>query len=121
MARIVVIAGLERSGKMPLAQKLMREDPDLAMVHRDNLRAMFTNPVDETTITLIMGELADSLLFHGHTPLAVAWNLEPGDRRLWEQVARSHDAELVWLDTREPDVQALIPSLEDESYAQFRN
>jgi hypothetical protein len=39
VSKLVVIAGPECSGKMPLARKLMAENADLVLVHRDFVRA----------------------------------------------------------------------------------
>ena len=111
MTKLVVIAGPANSGKMPLARKLAAENPEYKIVHRDDLRAMFVNEVSEDQITWNMRGIASDLLSHGHTPLIVAWNLEPSDRRMWEGLAAGRMAELVWLDVREPEVAALIPPM----------
>lgn len=112
MSKIVVIAGPERSGKMPLARKLMAVDPDLVLVHRDHLRASLAAPMDEGYITLLMGDLVRGIIRLGRSPIVVAWNLEPFDRELWESIAAEFSIELSWLDVREPHVAAQIPPVE---------
>lgn len=113
MKRLVVIAGLACSGKMPLARSLMQQDADMVLVHRDFLRASFESQVDEAYITLLMGDLARGILRLGRSPIVVAWNLEQFDRDLWNQVADEFLVPLIWLDTREPKVAAMIPPMSD--------
>lgn len=112
MKRLVVIAGPACSGKLPLAKTLMEKDPSLVLVHRDALRDAIVTKVDEWTITEAMGVLAAVLLQAGHAVVACAWNLEPEDKALWQRIAARCRAPLVWLDTRRPEVHALIPPLE---------
>jgi hypothetical protein len=112
MPLVVVIAGPEKSGKMPLARKLMSEDPDLVLVHRDFLRTSFEARLDEGHITMLMGDLACGILRIGRSPIVVAWNLEEFDRRLWSGIADLHGVDLRWLDVREPEVAAMIPPME---------
>lgn len=113
MTRLVVIAGPEKSGKMPLARKLMKTDPDLVLVHRDHLRASFEAAVDEALITLLMGDLTRGLLRADRSPIVVAWNLEAFDRELWLGIATEHVVPLCWLDVRQPKVAAMIPPMEN--------
>jgi hypothetical protein len=112
MPRLVVIAGLACSSKMPLARSLMQQDADLVLVHRDHLRTSFESVVDEAHITLLMGDLARGILRLGRSPIVVAWNLEQFDRDLWDEVSDEFLVPLVWLDTREPLVAAMIPPME---------
>lgn len=112
MPRLVVIAGPERSGKMPLARKLMSEDPDLVLVHRDHLRDSFESKVNEGHITMLMGDLVCGILRVGRSPIVVAWNLEVTDRRLWTSISDMFDISLQWFDVTEPAVAILIPRLE---------
>jgi len=108
--KLVVIAGPERSGKMPLARSLLAADPTLMLVHRDHLRASFEiNQPDEWEITMLMGDLARGLLQLSMSPLVVAWNLEQADRDLWTGIATAAMVELRWLDVRRPEVAAMIP------------
>ena len=109
MRRLVVIAGPANTGKMPLARKLMAEDPDLLLVHRDYLRDSLHNQLDEGYITLLMGDLARGILRLGRSPIVVAWNLESFDWYLWHQVAQEFNVPINWLDVREPHVAAQIP------------
>jgi ribose 1,5-bisphosphokinase PhnN len=111
MTTLVVVAGPERSGKMPLARKLMSADPDLVLVHRDFLRASFEARVDEAHITLLMGDLARGIIRIGRSPIVVAWNLESSDRELWTGISEEFNVPLSWLDVRDPNVAALIPPL----------
>lgn len=115
MPKLVVISGLAKSGKMPLARKLMAEDPDLVLVHRDFLRSSFETKIDEAYITLLMYDLAHGIIMRlGRSPIIVAWNLEPLDRRLWTELANKFLIELIWLDTRQPEVAAQIPPKEQD-------
>jgi len=111
MARLVVIAGPANSGKMPLARRLLTEDPDLVLVHRDHLRASFEAKLDEWDITLLMADLVEGILGLGRSPVVAAWNLDPADKELWEATAKAHLVKLEWMDVREPKVAALIPPL----------
>ena len=115
MQRLVVIAGPERSGKMPLARRLMSGDNSLMCVHRDDIRAALVNPLDEGHITLCMGALAGMLLSLGSSVIVVAWNLEPADRDLWTRIAADHGAPMAWMDVRDADVAAMIPPMAEAS------
>lgn len=107
--RLVVIAGPERSGKMPLARLLLSQDKELVLVHRDFLRTSFECKLDESYITLLMADLARGILRLNRVPLIVAWNLEQSDFDLWQSIAAEYEANLTWLDTRWPEVKAMIP------------
>lgn len=110
---LIVVAGPERSGKMPLARELLKEGPDRYIVHRDTIRASIEAPMDEWTITLLMRHVAQFMLIHRFTPIVVAWNHTIEDRMLFEGLAAEQSAKLFWLDTREPSVRAIIPPLPD--------
>lgn len=90
----------------------MGEDPELVLVHRDALRSAMETLRDEADVTLIMAAVARELLCQRRPPIVVAWNLEPSDRELWEDLAGEFGVEMQWLDTREPTVAARIPPLE---------
>jgi predicted kinase len=110
--RIVVVAGPASSGKMPLARRLLAGDPTLVLVHRDHLRTSFENSaLDEWQITLLMSDVAEGILHLQLSPLVVAWNMHPADKKLWTTMANAYDAPLEWLDVREPHVAAMIPPL----------
>jgi len=109
--KLIVIAGPDKSGKMPLARELMKRDSDLVLVHRDFLRASFEAHLDESYITLLMGWLARGILCIERSPIIVAWNLERMDRDLWSSIATQFDVPMEWLDVREPSVAAMIPAL----------
>lgn len=113
MRCLVVIAGPEKSGKMPLARQLMKGDPDLVLVHRDFLRTSFESKVDEAHITLLMADLVRGILRLNRSPIVVAWNLEQSDRELWTSIAGEEKAWLKWFDTREEDVKKMIPSIDE--------
>jgi predicted kinase len=119
MPRLVVISGPANSGKMPLAKRLMAEDPGLICVHRDYLRTSFVNQVDEWHITALMADLARGILRMGLSPIAVAWNMEPVDRELWADVASEAQVRMEWLDVREPHVAAMIPLMDTGSKTPF--
>lgn len=110
--KLVVISGPANTGKMPLARKLAADHPEYKIVHRDDLRRMFINPVTEDHITVHMYFVGHCLLSDGHTPVMVAWNLEQSDRNLWEKLARVHKVPLEWLDITKPEVAAMIPPME---------
>ena len=117
MQAVVVIAGPANSGKMPLARKLLAENAYLVLVHRDHLRTSFEAQVDEWDITLLMAALARGILKIGRSPLIVAWNLEHADRKLWTEIALHFDVDLIWHDTRDPNVAAMIPPMGDAQMA----
>ncbi len=95
---------------MPLGRRLLSEDADLVLVHRDHIRASFEiNVPDEWHITLLMADLARGILRLDKSPIVVAWNLEDGDRALWGEVAADMAIPLEWFDVREPGVRAMIP------------
>lgn len=112
MGRLVVVAGPERSGKMPLARRLMSEDPSIVMVHRDTIRASLITLDDESLITRLMGRIASDLLDAGHSVIVCAWNMEPADADLWNGLADAAGIKAEWCDVRDPAVAALIPPLE---------
>lgn len=112
MNKLIVIAGPANSGKYPLAKKLLANTPNSAMVHRDTLRDSLISVKNEGHITWIMHAVALELLTQGYTPIICAWNLEQFDRNIWTSLARHMNIELTWLDTREPNVQAMIPPME---------
>ena len=112
MGRLVVIAGPECSGKMPLARRLMSEDPSLVMVHRDTIRASLITLDDESLITRLMGHIASDLLDAGHSAIVCAWNMEPADAALWNGLADAAGIKAEWFDVRDPAVAALIPPLD---------
>lgn len=109
--RLIVISGPANSGKMPLARKLMADDPGLCLVHRDDLRRDLMAKVDEAHITMLMGDLTRRLLMYGHPVVVCAWNLERMDADLWIEIAHATATPLVWLDVRTPEVAAMIPPL----------
>ena len=111
MTHLIVIAGPASTGKMPLARHLMESDPRLACVHRDTIRESLVAKVDEAVITRIMGDATRQLLRAGYPVVAVAWNLEPVDRTMWEWVAAESGVPLLWLDVRHPHVAAMIPPM----------
>lgn len=111
MTRLVVIQGGYQTGKMPLARRLMADDPSLCLVHRDDVRRIIGGKVTEADITILMVEMARCLLKQGHPVVNCAWNLEPMDRIRWEDLAFAVNVPLIWLDVRRPDVAALIPPL----------
>lgn len=82
------------------------------LLHRDLIRAGLDNPIEEGTLTLLLADMARSLLERDCNVLAVAQNLHADDRALWQDVAAEGRAELSWLDTRDPAVHPLIPPLE---------
>lgn len=110
--RVVVVAGPERSGKMPLARRLMQEDPTLGLVHRDFIRTSLEADFDEGHVTYIMDAIARRLLSLKRSPIIVAWNLHDMDRRLWTALSADFGVPLEWLDVREPEIAALIPPME---------
>lgn len=112
MPRLVVVAGPANSGKMPLARRLMSEDPSLVMVHRDTIRASLITLDDESLITRLMGHIASDLLDAGHSVIVCAWNMEKSDEHLWTNIARNAGVALEWMDVRCPEISALIPPLE---------
>lgn len=112
MPRLVIVAGPANSGKMPLARRLMSEDPSLVMVHRDTIRASLITLDDESLITRLMGRIASDLLDAGHSVIVCAWNMEPADADLWNGLAKDAGIKAEWFDVRDPDVAALIPPLD---------
>lgn len=97
---------------MPLARKLMAQDDDLVLVHRDHLRASFEARLDEGHITILMGDLARGILRLGRSPIVVAWNLHPMDCELWTRISGEFKVPMDWLDTGQPEVATMIPPLE---------
>ncbi|HEV7255739.1 MAG TPA: AAA family ATPase [Mesorhizobium sp.] len=111
MKRLIVISGPANTGKMPLARKLMADAPELALVHRDDIRRDLCATVDEGVVTHLMGEMARLLLGVGYPVIVCAWNLQKSDHDLWFEIARDTDAPIVWLDVRAREVAAMIPPL----------
>lgn len=110
--RLVVVAGLANSGKMPLARRFMAEDPALRMVHRDTIRDSIITETDEALLSCVMWDIADRLAENGRSVIVCAWNLEASDRQMWELLARQRGMALEWYDTRDPETARLIPPLE---------
>lgn len=113
--RIVVISGTANSGKMPLARRLMEDDPSLCLVHRDHIREMLGAKVDEAHISYVMNAMTTSLIASGYPVLICAWNLEAMDMDMWTNIAKGFEIPLVWLDTRTPEGQKFIPPLPVET------
>jgi len=111
MKRLIVISGPANTGKMPLARKLMADSPELALVHRDDIRRDLGTVLDEGLITHLMGDLARRLLEANHPVVVCAWNLQKMDHDLWFAIARETEAPIVWLDVRAPEAAAMIPPL----------
>lgn len=109
--RLVVICGPANSGKLPLAKRMMADDPRLVLVHRDSLRDALVTPVDEWVITLAMRDIARQLMVNGYPVLVCAWNLDPEDKELWAELADIAGLDMEWLDVRDPMIAALIPPL----------
>lgn len=108
---LVIISGPEKSGKMPLARALMKQDPSLILVHRDFLRSSFESQVDEGDITLLMADLVRGILQIKRSPIIVAWNLEQSDLDLWYGIAYSNRVPIKWLDVRYEEVKKMIPEM----------
>lgn len=108
---LIVVAGLERSGKMPLARLLASQGPDRFIVSRDSLRSAVETPIPEQALTLLARHVAQFFLIYDWIPIVVGWNLERWDRVVFEGLAAEQMADLRWLDTREPSVAAMVPPL----------
>lgn len=109
MPEFIVVAGPPNSGKHPLACDLAAKR-GLIVVSRDYLRTA-TGLRDEGLMTLSMADLASGLLKRGQGVVVCAWNMESSDRRLWGDIAAEAGVKMQWLDTREPDVQAMVPPI----------
>lgn len=108
MPKLIAIAGPPNSGKMPLAKVLMKKDPSLILVHRDQVRSLF--PIDENKLTILMGWIARSLLTQEHNVIFVGQNLLKEDRVRLALIGMDYEFKL--MDTRDPEVHKLIPPLE---------
>ena len=113
MRELTVIAGPANSGKFPLAKKLLAEDPNRVLVHRDSVRDAIINKMDEWAVTLLMEAMTCRLLDMQKSVVVCAWNLEHTDAAMWKTVAAMYDVPLRWLDTRVAEVQCMIPPLEE--------
>jgi predicted kinase len=113
MTRLIVISGPEKSGKMPLARAIMDRNHGMVLISRDRLRDAIVAPLDEFHMTHCMAAFARAVLAAGVDAVVHAWNLEPMDREIWQRIAAEARASLVWLDTREAEVQQMIPALDD--------
>lgn len=113
MRELIVIAGPANSGKFPLAKKLLAEDSNRLLVHRDSIRDAIVNSMDEWAVSLLMEAMTARLLDMQKSVVVCAWNLEPTDAAMWKAVAAMYDVPIRWLDTRQPAVQAMIPPLEE--------
>lgn len=109
--RLIIISGPANSGKMPLARKLMADDPSLCLVHRDDIRNIIGGEVNEATITLLMVDMAERLISKNHSVVVCAWNLLRSDMEYWMGVCVKFSIPLVWLDVRAPEVKELIPPM----------
>lgn len=96
MPLLTVISGGPDTGKSLIQQALMAQT-DYVLVARDKIRPTFGRTVNEGAITLVMVDLARSLLNSSHNVLAVAQNLHPVDRKRWEDVARETGSVCRWI------------------------
>lgn len=92
---LVVVAGPAGCGKTPLAQ-LWAYEKGWMLVHRDQLRTLLYNPIDERDLTLIQADLAKSLLSLNYSVIVVGQNQASTDKILWERTAKEEGAKLSW-------------------------
>lgn len=111
---ITVIAGPAKTGKLPLARAIMERNNSYVLVHRDFIREALVTEIPEGDLTLLTVAIARSLFQSGHSVLVVGWNMMEADNHRWIELCAEVECKLVWLDTREPDVAAMIPAMDDE-------
>lgn len=111
---ITVIAGPARTGKLPLARAIMERNLSYVLIHRDAIREALVVEVAERNLSVLTVAMARSLLHSGHSVMVVGWNMDVFDVHLWNGLRAEVGCELTWLDTREPDVAAMIPPMDDE-------
>lgn len=99
LTRLVVIAGPARSGKIARTWEIAAADPNLHVLHRDNVRVLFGRQIDEPDLTRLLGTMAWSLLSSGYGVVTTGQNLAPSDRAQWERVAAETGATLEWVQT----------------------
>lgn len=118
---LYIIAGPANTGKMPLARAILEKRQDMTLVHRDLIRsALLGAAIAEDQLTLIMRDIVNALLQEERSVLVCAQNLHPHDKEVWDQFPRRYNiARYSWWDTREADVQKLIPAMDDKRRAQW--
>ena len=101
MPLLTVISGAANTGKSLIQEALMAQT-DYVLIARDVIRPTFGRTVSEGAITLVMVDLARSLLNSSYNVLAVAQNLHPVDRKRWEDVARETGSACRWVHVEMP-------------------
>jgi predicted kinase len=97
MPRLVVISGPANTGKMAKAWEIAAADPELRLLHRDQVRVLFGRSISEDALTDLMAEMAESLLCNGYGVITVSQNLQERDRDLWREVADLSFTDLEWI------------------------
>lgn len=90
LPRLVVLMGYPASGKTTFARKMQEEDPNLARVNRDDMRAMIGlpyHPMLEDIVRRKQTELVRTLLGNGYSVVVDDTNLKWKTRNNWGVVA----------------------------------
>jgi predicted kinase len=112
--RLVMMVGLQGSGKSHEARKLVAQDPARwARVNRDSLRAMFHGgwlgtPEQEEQVTAFEEAGAAALLRAGVNVVVDAMNLRPEHRFRWRMFAEQEDAQFEVVDLTQVPLQVCL-------------
>lgn len=96
MTRLVIIHGPANTGKMAELWSVAASDPDLRLIHRDQIRVLFGRTVDERTLTMTMASMAGTLLSNGYGVVTCGQNESNWDAQVWDGVALSSGATIEW-------------------------
>lgn len=92
---LIVLSGLSGAGKSTLAHKLV-EETNAVLISRDELeKAVVTNNCVDA-MNHLMWLAATIFLTAGRSVVIDAWNLHPVDRPIWQYIATTTGAALVW-------------------------
>lgn len=87
------------SGKIARMWEIAAADPELRILHRDQIRVLPGRLLTEGDLTGVIGDMAAALLSRGYGVVTAAQNLAPSDRQMWDEVARETGAALEWVRT----------------------
>ena len=98
MPKLVVIAGPAGTGKLARMYEVAAPDPDMRLLHRDQVRVLFGRAISEGDLTQVMQAMVMVLLENGYNVVTVGQNLHEGDTHMWNEVAYLTKAQITWME-----------------------
>lgn len=98
-ARLIVVSGPSRDGKLPAMWRIAAPDSNVLLLHPDLIRVAFGRLIAEPDLKKLLATMALSLLDSGYSVATAGY---PDGRKLWEDTARAAKADLEWLELGGP-------------------